>query len=46
MTQHYGFYPGAAGSLDVSCSYLIALYDTQRGTVWIRGQERKELQIG
>lgn len=38
MTQHYGFYPEAGGSLRVSCRYLIATYNTQRGAVQIRGQ--------
>jgi len=32
VTQRYGFYPVADGSLDVSCSYLIAAYNAQRGT--------------
>lgn len=34
----YGFYPEAGGSLDVNCCYLIAVYNTQRGAGWIRGQ--------
>lgn len=34
----YGFYPEAGGGLDVNCCYLIAVYNTQRGTGWIRGQ--------
>lgn len=40
MTQHYGFYPEAGGSLDVSCRYLIATYNTQRAAVQIRGHRR------
>lgn len=30
VTQHYGSYPAAGGSLDVSCGYLIAMYNSQR----------------
>jgi len=38
MTQHCSFYPEAGGSLDVSCRYLIATYNTQRSAAQIRGQ--------
>lgn len=37
VTQHCGFYPEAGGSLDVSCRYLIATYNTQRAAVQSRG---------
>lgn len=36
--MYYGFYPEAGGSLDVSCRYLIAMYNTQRGAVQLRGR--------